>query len=104
MGAISALITPSSNPNLFNTKAMTAIIATTAATIKNIGFIKIVAPSFTNAPPKFFNVVMNPLNPLVRSAGVNVPSVCFKLALCLAAFVKSNFIMDSPIPSIDALA
>jgi hypothetical protein len=49
-------------------------MAVTAATSKNIGFAKIVIPSFTNAPPTFFIVVINPLNPLVRSAGVNVPS------------------------------
>ena len=37
------------NPNDLSTKAITAIMATTAATIKNIGFIKIVIPSFINA-------------------------------------------------------
>ena len=63
------MITPSNNPNLFNTIAITAIMATTAATIKNIGFIKIVAPSFINAFPKVPNIPAKSLKPFAISLG-----------------------------------
>ena len=63
----------SSTPIFFKNIPMATTIAVIIATNKKIGFIKMVAPSFTNAPPTVDRVPMNPLKPLAKSPGLSFP-------------------------------
>ena len=52
---------------------MATTIAVITATNKKIGFIKMVAPSLTNAPPTVVIMLVNDLKPFVKSAGFKLP-------------------------------
>ena len=82
MGAINASMTSSNKPNLFNNNPIPTTIAVMAATIKKIGFIRMVAPNLIKAPPKVVTIPVKSLNDLPISAGLILP----KAALNTLAF------------------
>ena len=103
MGAISASITSSKYPNELITRATTAMIATTAATIKKIGFTKIVAPNFTNAFDSVPMVLVIPVIALAISALLIVPNALANTRDLAAASSKSKLANESAMPDIPFL-
>ena len=78
---------------------MAATIATTAATIKKIGFISICTPNFTKAVPRVPSIDTKLPIPFKIDAGLTVDKVVAKVLALVAASSKSRLMILFLIPS-----